>query len=125
VVTLPKGDMKHLQEKIEALGDSWSWWDMKREPKDFTDSDNVFIVCAGKVHGYFTVNHILHEGDYENAKAILKTTLDMINAVGIPMGDWIRIVFRSWIPILKIPMKGFQGFRYRKFNYKEKHQRSN
>jgi len=124
VVTLPKGNMQHLQEKIEALINSWSWWDMKREPTLLGENDNVFVACDGQVHGYFTIGHILHEGAYETAKAILHTTLEMLNAVGTP-DEGIRIVFRDWIPIEKIPMKGFQGFRYRNFKYKEKYQRSN
>lgn len=119
VVTLPNSNFDHLQEKIEALEDSWSWWDMGREPTKLTENDKVFVVCGRSVHGYFTISHILHEGDYSTAKAVLHSTMDMIRAVGIPMGDWIRIVFRTWQSIEEINMKGFQSFRYRKFDYKD------
>lgn len=121
VVTLPKGDLNHLNEKILAAEEERIvWWDMKREPKQFS-SERVFVVCAGKVRGYFTVDYIIHNYDYTAAYAAPKISIFRQEYHKIPIDDEveIRIFFDEWVPINPIEMKGFQGFRYRKFDYKE------
>lgn len=93
VVTLPvdRGGLFHLHEKMEVP----SYWSMKRKPKSLTSDSKVFVCTEGKVHLYFEINECL----WEDGKFI--------------------IYFGDWIEIKPIRMKGFQGFRYRKFNFEE------
>ena len=93
VVTLPvdRGGLFHLHEKQEVP----SYWSMKRQPKNLTPNDNVFICTEGQVHLYFEIDEF-----------------------GWEDGEFI-IYFDIWTEIKPIPMKGFQGFRYRKFDYEE------
>ena len=96
VVTLPvdRGGFFHLEEKAEDP----SYWAMKRRPKNFSLNDKVFICTEGEVHGYFEVVDIYYD-----------------------TGEWIiDFIHDSWTELdSPIKMKGFQGFRYRKFDYEE------
>lgn len=96
VVTLPKEEgIDHLMEKILEE----SYWEMKRLPKNFDqEMDKVFILTEGKVRGFFTVHNVEY---YEEE-------------------DIYNLIFEEWTDIKHIPMKGFQGFRYRKFEWEEK-----
>ena len=101
VVTLPvkRGGLFHLHEKSEDP----SYWSMKRKPKDFTTDDKVFICTEGVVHGYFEVFEFYQEEDPDDPE----------------YGMWcISFEDGSWEEIVPIPMRGFQSFRYRKFDYK-------
>ena len=91
VVTLPvdRGGLFHLHEKMEVP----SYWFMKRKPKSITEDSKVFICTEGKVHCYF-----------------------FIDECGWEDGEFI-IYFDDWELIKPIKMKGFQGFRYRKFDF--------
>lgn len=100
VVTLPRdrGGLFHLYEK----SDEPSYWSMERKPKDFTENDSVFICCEGVVHGFFEVSEYYQEDDPDDPE----------------YGKWcINFEDESWTSIIPIPMRGFQGFRYRKFKY--------
>jgi len=123
VVTLPKGNLDHLNEKILAAEEErLVWWDMKREPNQFSSEDKVFIVCAGKLHGYFTVDYTIHNYDYTAAYVAPKISIFRQEYHRIPIDDKIefRIFFDEWFPVKPIEMRGFQGFRYRKFEWEEK-----
>ena len=121
VVTLPKGNMGHLYEKIDATKeDELTWWDMKRQPNRFNDDEKVFVVCAGKVRGFFTVAYIRHHFPYAVPYAAQKIGYLHEIYYEIPIDDdetEIRIFFDEWTAIKPIKMKGFQGFRYRKFQW--------
>lgn len=95
VVTLGKNDLEHLYEKTVDRG---SFWIMKRLPKDLTVGEKIFITCSGSILGYFDLEDI--EEDEPGGENML--------------------VFGLWHPIKRIPMKGFQGFRYRKFHYQRR-----
>lgn len=122
IVTLPKGNLFHLDEKILATEeDRITWWDMKREPKSLNTNDKVFLVCGGFVHGYFTIIKTRHNYDYTAAYAAPKISIFDQPYYDIPIEDDIefRIFFDEWFSIKLIKMKGFQGFRYRTFDYKK------
>lgn len=100
VVTLPvdRGGLFHLQEKSETP----SYWSMKRKPVNFTKNDLVFICTEGVVHGFFETEEFYLEDREDNTE----------------LGMWIiEFMPGSWSEIIPIAMKGFQGFRYRKFEY--------
>ena len=94
VVTLAKKNADHLEEKIGALN-NWNeaWWIMKRIPK--RNFNIIFITCNGIINYYFTIK----------------------KKVFNPEENLYFIYFGDYQKIKPIRMKGFQGFRYRKFNY--------
>ena len=99
VVTLPKDlGVEHLWEKI---GDSAPYWEMRRFPNNFDqEKDKVFILTEGKIRGFFTVHNVEYHEDYYDDE-----------------DDIYVIIFEKWTDIKHIPMKGFRGFRYRKFEW--------
>jgi len=122
VVTLAIKNKSHLQHKIlAAQEDELVWWDMKREPSNFNEEDKVFIVCDGKITGFFTIAYIRHHFPYAVPYAAEKIGYLHEAYYKIPIDDEIviRIFFDNWIPINPIKMKGFQGFRYRDFQWRE------
>jgi len=103
VVTLPKkeGGFDHLHEKIHTIEneEELAYWHMKRFPKKFQHPFEKMFVCAdGIVRGFFTIDHV----EYEE-----------INEYDKPYIIWLK----EWTPIKPIKMKGFRGFRYRKFKW--------
>jgi hypothetical protein len=95
IVTMPKGDLNHLQMKIDNLNSGKTeWWDTKRRMILLTDSSKVFVVCAGNIKGYFTIKNF--------------------NFDQLPDG-WIE--FSNWVSIKEVSMNGFPGFKYRRSNY--------
>lgn len=101
VVTLPinRGGLFHLQDKVEEP----SFWRMKQRPKRFDDRDKVFICTEGLVRGFFEVYNIYYEDDPHYEEDYM---------------HWlIEFEPETWTEIKPIKMRGFQGFRYRKFKW--------
>ena len=93
VVTLPKKyGYDHLLEKIYAANEGLVvWWNMSRIPKELKEGEKLFVVFDGKIEGYFEVFEIQ------------ETAIDLT----------------TYQEIKSIKMKGFRGFRYRKFVFEE------
>jgi hypothetical protein len=87
VVTLPKGDRKHLQEKIDTVVEGYAWWDLRRKPRDD--------------------KYQRPKDEYRDASGHLPEEIQL------------RIFFDEWKRVKNIRMKGFQGFKYRDFEYEE------
>ena len=102
IVTLPKkeGGFDHLHEKIHTIEHEGelAYWYMRRFPKNFDEAhDKVFICADGQIHGFFTVDEVEHD-EYD---------------------EQYKIWFEDWTTIKPIPMKGFQGFRYARFQWEQ------
>ena len=95
VVTLPKyyGYDHLLHKNLACQHGLTTWWKMKRLPKKLNFESKIFIVFNGEIEQYFTILDI-----NENKNKIY---LDKFRNIKI------------------IKMKGFQGFRYRKFEFQE------
>jgi hypothetical protein len=95
VVTLPRQyGLDHLHDKNQACFEGLTtWWDFARLPKKLESTDKVFVVFDGEVLQYFTILEINKEEK--------------------------KVYFEEVREIKPIQMKGFQGFRYRKFEYEE------
>ena len=116
VVTMPKGDRKHLQEKIDTIrNNGYAWWDFKRVPTKIALDSKIFVVCKNSIEGYFTIDRIFDGfivDKYQNPSG------SYLEETGYPDEDVLmRIYFLEWYPIKVIVKKGFQGFRYRDFDY--------
>jgi len=126
VATLPKdrGGVIHLGEKGEAYKfQNAPYWEMKRKPTRLKNGDKFFICTEGWLRGFFYVDDQYWEGmiDEEEAQELIKDKMEIYYLV-----DFIP---ESWTPIIPIPMRGFQGFRYRisekggiRFNYIDVHE---
>ena len=127
VLTIAIDEKAHFERKVKAVKDNediWSfydegyaYYDTKKAPKCPDCIEKVFMVCDGEIKGYFTLFDFLYEGSYETAKQIHKRTLDMLEKIGTPEHPYMRYVFNNWTPIKPIKKTGFQGLRYRNFDY--------
>ena len=98
VASMPYKELRHLQEKVKALEKGGSaWWNTKCYRKFLSEYSKFFVTADGFIHGYFGISHI-----EENAES----------------GDY-RIYFQDYQTIKHIGKKGFQGIRYRDFEYEE------
>jgi hypothetical protein len=117
VVTLPKGDRKHLQEKIDTVVEGYAWWDLRRKPREIALDSKIFVVCKNIIEGYFTIDKLVKEfadDKYQRPKDEYR------DASGhLPEEIQLRIFFDEWKRVKNIRMKGFQGFKYRDFEYEE------
>jgi len=101
IVTLPKkrGGLIHLGEKQAAFEiNEIPYWEMKRLPVKLDKGDKLFILTEGFIRGYFIVEYIDDDKEHDGN---------------------LKIYLSSWTDIKHIKMRGFQGFRYRDFNYQE------
>lgn len=129
VLTIAITEKSSFQQKVLAVKDNdhiWSfydkgyaYYDTKKAPKCPDCINKVFMVCDGEITGYFTLMDFLYDGSYSTAKQIMKDTLDMLERIGTPEDPYMRYVFNNWTPIKPIKKTGFQGLRYRDFEYEE------
>ena len=99
VVTFPKGDIDHWNEKVSYsyIAEQEVWWNMRKLPNNFSIDDKLFIVMDNEVRGFFEVKKI-------------------------KFGDINKVFLKNFKSIKSIAMKGFQGFRYRRFEFEEEYE---
>ena len=106
IVTTPKDQMESAaQEAKDAIENKVDWYFRKLAtyPKELNSGDRVFYVENGFITGFGIVSGIA------NQKGLVCKTTDESWRDGIFV--WMRC--DSWQWIKPIPMKGFQGYRYR------------
>ncbi len=87
IVTLPKGDYRKLEKKIKALdNDREASWFFPRLPLRIDMNSKIYLIYENQIIGYFTILSIRP----------------------------IRIMFKQYIEINPVKMRGFMGFRYKK-----------
>ena len=102
IVTLPikEGGCDHLRDKILVFNDGEAWWEFSRLPLHIDVGSKLYIVCEGAIRGFFIVERFEPEpiqGKY------LQTDLYQVF-----LSDWTALDPPK-------TMKGFQGFRYWKY----------
>lgn len=122
VVTVPKnfryGGLKGLAAWIsegDAVGEPWSgahWhFYLGGYPPDIKPGDRVYIVCEGKLRGYAPLVRLEQNMGPVNS-ARLQPTPEPCGYALVRYGGAIAVTIPE-------PIRGFQGFRYRWWNYKD------
>ena len=92
-----EGYFTHYEEKITAVSNSedMAWWYIKHIGGNINLDTRVFVIVKGVIYGFFELSEITYDWDYK---------------------EW-HLIFGKHFYIKPIKMKGFQGRRFRDFDY--------
>ena len=97
IIYTTKVSLLHKQDKLEGDDDKSNcgryYWTLSKTPKTIEKSERIYFATEGYIRGYFEI-------------------IDVCPSMN--GGCEIEFESKSWTPIVEIPTKSFQGFKYAK-----------
>lgn len=145
VVTYNKKQKLSFGEKISSVKDGYTtWWNFGKKPK-LVYGDKIFVCYKDKIRGYFEVErlettrnfflisqNIISDDDWNDLMEYVANMKQIPRGYNPYQESWVRKKYGwslrkvnaqahliDWKKIKAIQMKGFRGFRIRRFEYEE------